>query len=216
MRVWIFFNLNDKNNPSITRVVPGDFPEQIRFSAEDGRDESVRRRKILSRLLLQKAFSKLEPKRENVLRDIVWTSTKKPVFKSLPYYFSSAQSEELCVLGVCRERNESIGIDAELIKPLQIGLIQEWLHPKERQKIQDSPDPLKAFYEAWTQKEAILKARGTGIGEHLNNIDTTTRPVLFENDYFFCFEVPLCPGYAINLATLQPEVELITEEIIFD
>ncbi len=215
MKVWIFFNLNGKNNQSITQVIPDDFPEEDRLSVENVRDEPERRRRILSRLLLKEAFSKLEPRRVNVLADIVRTSTNKPVFKSLPYFFSSAQSEGLCVLAVCRERDESIGIDAELVKPLKIDLLLEWLHPNEKQEIQASPHPLQAFYNAWTKKEAVLKARGTGIGDNLRSIDTTTRPVLFEDEHFFCFEIPLYPDYAINLATLQPDVELITQEIIF-
>lgn len=42
--------------------------------------------------------------------------------------------------------------------------------PEEREAVRAAADPLAAFYLRWTGKEAVLKAAGVGITEHLQSV----------------------------------------------
>ncbi|WP_395349491.1 4'-phosphopantetheinyl transferase family protein [Variovorax sp. UC122_21] len=42
--------------------------------------------------------------------------------------------------------------------------------PDEREAVREAADPLAAFYLRWTGKEAVLKAVGVGITEHLQSV----------------------------------------------
>lgn len=56
-----------------------------------------------------------------------------------------------------------IGIDIETIRTVDTDLITRTMNSAEQALINASDEPARAFTRLWTQKEAILKAKGTGI-----------------------------------------------------
>lgn len=89
-----------------------------------------------------------------------------------------------------------IGVDIEHIRMAKPELVARTMNDKEQTEIWESESSDVAFTRLWTQKEAVLKMRGTGIIDDikntlvaLNNIDLQTK-VNMEKQYVvsICFE----------------------------
>ena len=59
--------------------------------------------------------------------------------------------------------DEPIGIDIEHIRLASDDLIERVMNEEEQRLIAEASAPDRAFTKLWTQKEAIVKAEGTGI-----------------------------------------------------
>lgn len=70
------------------------------------------------------------------------------------------------------ERGEfyPVGIDIESIRSVDQALIERTMNDKEQEEIAKSPNPSVAFTRLWTQKEALLKYKGTGIIDDLKQV----------------------------------------------
>ena len=65
--------------------------------------------------------------------------------------------------------NTPVGIDIEVVRPFKDDLMQKTMNSAEQQHIISSTHPNKEFIRLWTQKEAYLKLKGTGIITDLHN-----------------------------------------------
>lgn len=77
---------------------------------------------------------------------------------------SCSASAGLGVVVVARDRR--VGVDVECVAPWSVGVLDEgWLAHDERRALTALPLSARpeATTRAWTQKEAVLKARGTGL-----------------------------------------------------
>jgi 4'-phosphopantetheinyl transferase len=74
---------------------------------------------------------------------------------------SSSSREDVFLFGLAR--GERIGVDVEIVRPLDPP--DAALHPQERARLAAMSDAarLAAFYEIWTAKEAYVKALGAGL-----------------------------------------------------
>lgn len=66
-------------------------------------------------------------------------------------------------VAVAVSTNNRIGIDIESRRKISPSLMERVCNDSELSAIQSSDDPTMAFLRFWTQKEAVLKMRGTGI-----------------------------------------------------
>lgn len=78
-------------------------------------------------------------------------------------YFNLSHSRGLAAIAVT-DRAE-VGIDIEHLAPLEPGLAESVLSPREQDAYHRLPDDARiaAFYRSWVRKEAILKATGLGL-----------------------------------------------------
>ena len=63
-----------------------------------------------------------------------------------------------------------VGIDIESFRPMSEALIRKTMNVREIACCQAAPAPEQAFIALWTQKEAVLKLRGTGISTNLHQV----------------------------------------------
>jgi 4'-phosphopantetheinyl transferase len=63
-----------------------------------------------------------------------------------------------------------IGIDIESYRNASLTLVSHTMSPAEAEWIRCSADPIEAFTQYWTKKEAVVKLRGTGITDDLHHI----------------------------------------------
>ena len=95
-----------------------------------------------------------------------------------------------------------VGIDIESFRKSNLSLLQKTMNPAEAAWIRASSDPVEAFTQYWTKKEAVVKLRGTGLIDDLHHI-------LDGEGYRLETHVNREKGYAWSVAfsklrTLQP------------
>lgn len=125
---------------------------------------------VLGRLMLKKAL-KESGLSEELLKEIYYNEAEKPLIQGLS--FSISHSQDLVACAFSKEGN--IGLDVEFPRSIQREHFRHCFNEKEWSLIQIDKS-MHTFYRFWTQKEAILKANGVGLG-HLLNItikDETT------------------------------------------
>jgi 4'-phosphopantetheinyl transferase len=107
-------------------------------------------------------------------------------------------------------RGRRVGVDVERVAPWRAEVLEEgWLSRSERRALTLLPPAVRpvAATRAWTQKEAVLKARGTGLRED----PATTVTVIGRADGVVAgwqlAPVPVPDGWVASLAT-APEQEM--------
>ena len=63
-----------------------------------------------------------------------------------------------------------VGIDIESFRKSNLALVRKTMNPAEAEWIRSSADPIEAFTQYWTKKEAVVKLRGTGLTNDLHRI----------------------------------------------
>lgn len=93
---------------------------------------------------------------------------EKPFLKDYPgVHFSISHCKE--AVG-CFVSNRPCGLDIESIRKAKADLVRHTMSPKEAEEIYTSKWPDIAFTRLWTQKEAVLKLKGTGIIDDLHAV----------------------------------------------
>ncbi|WP_204105603.1 MULTISPECIES: 4'-phosphopantetheinyl transferase superfamily protein [Spirulina sp. CCY15215] len=107
----------------------------------------------------------------------VYSARGKPLLKGETLQFNISHSGDLILYGVSRDR--PIGVDIEQIRPLPdaVKLAERFFCKAEWEKIRDLPSfsTSRAFFTAWTRKEAFLKATGEGIAG-LKDVEVSLLP----------------------------------------
>lgn len=89
----------------------------------------------------------------------------KPFIEGNPYSFNLSHSKDLALIGISTV--EAIGIDLEYLKPLSTmtAIVRRFFSDSEKEQFLSLPDKegLLFFYQAWTKKEALAKAKGLSI-----------------------------------------------------
>lgn len=107
----------------------------------------------------------------------------KPQLEQLPaehsdLKFNLSHSGSTYLLGIGKQHE--IGVDIERFRTIEDRdeLVQHFFHPNEIEAFHQVPENEKdeAFLLAWTRKEAILKATGAGLTEHLDSLQVTLDP----------------------------------------
>jgi 4'-phosphopantetheinyl transferase len=93
-------------------------------------------------------------------------------------YFNLSHSRGLALYAFTLDHE--VGIDVEYMKPdIEVEkLARHSFSPDERVVLHSLPpdERLQGFYNAWTRKEAYIKARGMGISLALDSFDVSLRP----------------------------------------
>ncbi|MEM9538622.1 MAG: 4'-phosphopantetheinyl transferase superfamily protein [Cyanobacteria bacterium P01_E01_bin.42] len=130
-----------------------------RFHFQEDRDRYILGRGLL-RLLLGHHLQ-----RDPQSLQFAYSAKGKPFLPDEAVQFNISHSGDFVLLGMSRDR--AIGVDVEQIRPLPdaLKLAQRFFCEAEWEKIRSLPSNLtsRAFFTAWTRKEAFLKATGEGI-----------------------------------------------------
>lgn len=95
-----------------------------------------------------------------------------------PLYFNLSHSHALGLLAITHFGE--IGVDVELVRDRDTApqLAERFFHPNEVAALQGLPPEQRtaAFFNAWTRKEAFLKATGKGITYGIDRVEVTLAP----------------------------------------
>jgi 4'-phosphopantetheinyl transferase len=101
----------------------------------------------------------------------------KPAIADRQIEFNLSHSRDRAVYAISAK--DPIGIDIEYIHPLPAGdLVDRFFSPTEQALFHSLPSDIQqaAFFHAWVQKEAYLKACGTGLHTPLDKIEVSIDP----------------------------------------
>jgi 4'-phosphopantetheinyl transferase len=92
--------------------------------------------------------------------------------------FNLAHTGSLAVCALAR--GHDLGVDVERVRPIPDadGIARSFFSPRETAELASLPEParFRAFFDAWTRKEAFLKALGDGLARPLDSFDVTLKP----------------------------------------
>jgi len=93
----------------------------------------------------------------------------KPFIKLIPdFYYNITNTSGLIVCGI--DKNP-IGVDAEIIRPIDLNVAKIFFSKEEFKVLENANEKQReeCFYELWTYKESYLKQIGTGLSKPLNS-----------------------------------------------
>lgn len=94
---------------------------------------------------------------------------------------------------VCAISSHPVGVDVEAVAPVDWEVAERALSAEELKDVRESERPEVAFARYWTQKEALLKARGEGLDER-------RLPGLLSETRTERLETRMGAGYMISMA----------------
>lgn len=213
MEVWVAYSFLNKNNSEKVEELFSKLPENLVKSVIQYQDTNDRKSRMISKLLLEILVRKMNPDQNFFWNLYQKDSFSRPYFKDVEMNFSTSHHEGFSV--VCATRKAKCGIDSELIKPLHIEVYNDFLHPEERQFINNQINQQITFYEIWTKKEAVLKASGLGISQELQSFDVHGDIIQINGEKYSTEELNLSENSITYIATDQKITQLNVEEIVF-
>ncbi|MBR6018248.1 MAG: 4'-phosphopantetheinyl transferase superfamily protein [Paludibacteraceae bacterium] len=141
----------------MSRVLPARQKEAMRYKHVFGQYCCLRSYEMLDELLHAAGYA-MSPWRTN--------QYGKPYLTDGPFFSISH-----CRLGIAVAiADREIGVDIESIRRADRSLVERTMNDAEQAEIFRSDRPDEAFTALWTQKEAVLKMRGTGILDDLHHV----------------------------------------------
>lgn len=152
MRVLVFDHMNECTEASVQQMLP--------LVSEQRREQALRYKHTFGRFCCLKSWLMLKELMGHV-GTFDYNEHGKPYLPDGPYFSISHCKNGIAVA----VDDQPIGIDIEAIRHANEELIANVMSEKEKSQI-SHPSPVesaRAFTRLWTQKEAIVKAEGTGI-----------------------------------------------------
>ena len=156
MKVVVFDRMEECTEAEVQRMLP--------LVSEQRREQALKYKHTFGQFCCLKSwlmlFDFVEMSR---YRDLEWKYNEhgKPYLANGPYFSISHCKEGIAVA----IDDAPIGIDIEAIRHANEDLIERTMNEEEKRLIANSQQPIadREFTRLWTQKEAIVKAEGTGI-----------------------------------------------------
>lgn len=134
------------------------------------------------------------------LSDLNFTNYGKPYLPDSSICFNISHSGFYVVCAVSDEV-ETLGVDIELIRPIDIANFQNfWVGSEWIEILSDHP---RIFYKYWTRKEAVVKADGRGLRIPFKEIDARCGKINFNDRTYFVRTMDLDVNYVLHLAALK-------------
>lgn len=141
-------------------------PPKRRERVEKTRHPEAKKELIFAYILLlygmQEAFGSWES------RDFTYGENGKPVIEGADFHFNMSHTKgaAACILSP-----KEAGVDIQqYIKPSK-GLIRRVCSASEQEQLAKSTEEIQLFTKYWTRKEACVKCMGTGIWDHMEQLD---------------------------------------------
>ena len=173
-----------------------DFPKAYRDKIHSFRRWQDTQLSLLGRLLLKYGLEQMgetfDPNK------LLFNDSFKPFLESSTFEFNISHSGHLVICAISDYCE--IGVDIENLRKIEISDFKPQMTQNEWSTIIDSEDTLVSFFEYWTQKEAVLKAHGSGMSTPLKSFENKNFRTRVNNSDFFLKEIKLDQDYKCYLA----------------
>ena len=186
VHIWNFdiSNISDENRNLLREVLLQDeLQRAAKFHFEKDRERFVSGSGLLR--LLIKLYTSIPAK------DISFEQNKyrKPdiLIKQNTHkiYFNMSNSQNFVCIGFIK--NEQIGVDIEVIKPIKdyLDVANNFFSEVEKTQLKTYSEDkaMEAFYTCWTGKEAFIKYLGEGLSHPLKEFDVEIRDLNVDETY---------------------------------
>lgn len=159
MRVVVWSTALDLEDDVVERLAPLLSPEEVERCSRFAFDHLVRRFVVAHAMV------------RAVLGPVAMEAGAhgKPFIAGGPH-FNLSHSADRAVLAVCEEA--PVGVDIEAVRPVERldALAERIMSPPEHAEFVAAADKPGFFFEVWTRKESVVKARGDGIIADLRSL----------------------------------------------
>lgn len=147
---------------------------------------------LLGRILLFKGIEEIYKQNpfEKVIKHLKFN---KPYFEENDVYFNISHSGEIVVCAFSDQAE--VGIDIELLTEVDIKEFRSQMTENEYNNIMNSNDSKVFFYNYWTQKEAVLKADGSGLSVPLVSFEISDNTTTVNDTAYFLKEIKINNKY---------------------
>ncbi len=178
-------------------------------------------RSIVAELLIRMTLCHKLNLPNNLISFKVDTHGKPYLINNRTIHFNSAHSNEWVV---CALDTTPVGIDIELVVPIDYDAIAQQFFSKEEYQDIYSKEPqqrLSYFYDLWTLKESYIKATGKGLLMPLNsfslrivgNIFRLVKEKISRPYYFYQYDIDRSYKMAVCATNIDPPTAVSVIEI---
>lgn len=133
----------------------------------------------------------------------------KPFVEGETLEFNLSHSRDRLLIALAPDR--PVGVDLEFRRSgINMSAIAErWFTPEERASLLTADSPERRFFSIWTQKEAYVKALGTGIFQGLESFNVPAGeggPIAGQDGEWFFQTLEIDPAYAAALVSSLPAI----------
>ena len=154
--------------------------------------------RLAGKLLLIDCIKKIDLADIVLITDLKFNNHGKPLFKP-PLACSISYADNMAI--VACSTDGAVGIDMELLRPIDINLYRDYFTKKEWQQLQLAANNYITFFDMWTRKEAIVKAIGKGFFKDLNTIEVIDNNIRIDNAIYTLQKLTLNTNYCCHMAT---------------
>jgi 4'-phosphopantetheinyl transferase len=188
-------------------------PESMRTAIQRYRRWEDRQATLFGKLLLQHVLRCQTVDQGSLcLERLEQTDKGKPFIRGGPG-FNISHSGGLVALALVDAG--TVGIDVEKIRPIQIEEFSRYLPEISECGACDTSEGLNRFYACWTQKEAVLKAEGSGLLAPLAEAHLQDDKAFFLAQVWHLQKIDCGAAYSCHAATSVLQVGCRIEVINF-
>lgn len=192
----LYAYISEENHDYLMQRHLNEFPDEFKNKVLAYKKWQDSQLSLLGRLLLHHGLQRMGIKHEK--KNLNYTLYNKPFLEDITTKFNISHSGEMAVC-VLSDQND-VGIDVELIHNINIQDFESQMTKKEWQNILLVEDENQAFFDYWTQKEAVIKANGKGLSIPLKSFEITNQRTKINDETFFLKEIFLDEKYKCHLA----------------
>lgn len=188
--------IHEKRHSQLLKKFSMDFPENYQNKIKNFRRWQDAQLSILGTYLLKYGLKRIEKKFHP--NELKFNSNSKPYLEAANLEFNISHSGNIVVCAISDQFE--IGIDIEILKDIDIADFKGQMTENEWNKVIYAKDVTSSFFDYWTQKEAVLKAHGSGIIDFLQSFEIIDKGTTLNKSYFFIEEIPVDDRYKCHLA----------------
>jgi len=193
----IYYTFIQENSHSLLlKRFSMDFPENYQNKIKNFRRWQDAQLSLLGLYLLRYSLKQFEKKLD--ISELNFNSNSKPYLNGENLEFNISHSGDIVVCAISDQFE--IGIDIEILKDIDVGDFKGQMTDNELKKVIYANDVTSSFFDYWTQKEAVLKAQGSGIIEFLQSFEIIGKRTTLNHSHFFIKEIPLDDRYKCHIA----------------
>lgn len=192
----LYAYISEENHDYLIEKYLNEFPDDFKEKVLAYRKWQDSQLSLLGRLLLNHGLQRMGIKHEK--KNLNYTFYNKPFLDDINTKFNISHSGEIVVC-VLSDTND-VGIDVEIIDKINIQDFESQMTKSEWGNIRIAEDEKKAFFDYWTQKEAVIKANGKGLSIPLKSFEIANLSTKINDETFFLKEIFLDEKYKCHLA----------------